>query len=56
MKFGITLALAHSSLWPELTRRADELGYESAWLPEHLVLPVQMAPPLLDQAVRTALV
>jgi len=42
MKFGITLALAHSSLWPELTRRADELGYESAWLPEHLVLPVQM--------------
>ena len=42
MKFGITLALAHSSLWPELTRRADELGYESVWLPEHLVLPVQM--------------
>ncbi len=43
MKFGITLALAHSSLWPKLTRRADELGYESVWLPEHLVLPVQMA-------------
>jgi probable F420-dependent oxidoreductase len=43
MKFGITLARAHSSLWPKLTRRADELGFESVWLPEHLVLPVKMA-------------
>ena len=43
MKFGITLARAHWSLWPELTRRGDELGFESVWLPEHLVLPVTMA-------------
>jgi probable F420-dependent oxidoreductase len=43
MKFGITLALAHPSLWPKLTQHADELGFESVWLPEHLVLPVQMA-------------
>ncbi|WAC90153.1 LLM class F420-dependent oxidoreductase [Mycobacterium sp. Aquia_213] len=43
MKFGITLARANSSLWPELTQRADNLGFESVWIPEHLVLPVQMA-------------
>ena len=28
MKFGISLARAHSSLWPKLTQRADELGFE----------------------------
>ncbi|WP_428343154.1 LLM class F420-dependent oxidoreductase [Mycobacterium sp.] len=43
MKFGITLARAHPSLWPKLTQRADDLGFESVWLPEHLVLPVKMA-------------
>ena len=43
MKFGITLARAHPSLWPKLARRADELGFESVWMPEHLVLPVKMA-------------
>lgn len=43
MKFGITLALAHPSSWPKLTQRADELAFESVWLPEHLVLPVKMA-------------
>jgi probable F420-dependent oxidoreductase len=43
VKFGITLGTANSSIWPELTRRADELGYESVWIPEHLVLPVRMS-------------
>jgi probable F420-dependent oxidoreductase len=43
MKFGISLARSHPSLWPKLTQRADELGYESVWIPEHLVLPVAMA-------------
>jgi probable F420-dependent oxidoreductase len=43
MKFGISLALAHPSLWPKLTQCADELGFESVWIPEHLVLPVKMA-------------
>ena len=28
MKFGISLGRTHSSLWPKLTRRADELGFE----------------------------
>jgi probable F420-dependent oxidoreductase len=43
MKFGISLARAHPSLWSKLTQRADELGFESVWIPEHLVLPVKMA-------------
>lgn len=43
MKFGISLAQANPAIWPKLTRRADELGFESVWIPEHLVLPVQMA-------------
>jgi len=43
MKFGIPLARAHPSLWPDLTKRAEALGFESVWLPEHLVLPVAMS-------------
>lgn len=30
-------------LWAEVAEVADRLGYESVWLPEHLVLPVDMA-------------
>ncbi|HWF21880.1 MAG TPA: TIGR03619 family F420-dependent LLM class oxidoreductase, partial [Acidimicrobiales bacterium] len=30
------------ALWAELTREADRLGYESVWMPEHLVIPVGM--------------
>lgn len=33
----------HPGLWKELTIRAEELGYESVWLPEHLVLPANMS-------------
>ena len=43
MKFGIPLGGVHPGLWPELTRRAEELGFESVWLPEHLVLPAAMS-------------
>jgi probable F420-dependent oxidoreductase len=43
MKFGVALARAHPALWPDLAVRAEELGFESVWIPEHLVLPVVMA-------------
>ncbi|MGH3958194.1 TIGR03619 family F420-dependent LLM class oxidoreductase [Mycobacterium sp.] len=43
MKFGIPLARAHPGLWPDLTKRAEGLGFESVWLPEHLVLPTAMS-------------
>jgi probable F420-dependent oxidoreductase len=29
--------------WAELTIAAEEAGFESVWLPEHLIMPVQMS-------------
>jgi len=43
VKFGITLARANPGIWSTLTRRADELGFESVWIPEHLVLPANIS-------------
>lgn len=42
MKIGISLGTVRPSIWPELTRLADSLGYESVWMPEHLVIPMAM--------------
>ena len=42
MKIGISLGQLNPSLWAEATREADRLGYESVWMPEHLVIPVAM--------------
>jgi probable F420-dependent oxidoreductase len=42
MKIGITLAALRPSLWTEATLLADELGFESVWMPEHLVMPVEL--------------
>jgi probable F420-dependent oxidoreductase len=42
MKFGIALGGVRSRLWTAVTEEADRLGYESVWMPEHLVLPVDM--------------
>lgn len=39
MRFGVDLGRCNPARWPELVRAADELGYESVWLPEHLILP-----------------
>ena len=43
MKFGIALAALNPARWEEVTVEADRLGYDSVWMAEHLVLPVQMA-------------
>ena len=40
MKIGISLAMLRPALWTEVTVEADRLGYESVWMPEHLVIPV----------------
>lgn len=43
MKFGLSLARANPGIWSALTRRAEELGFESVWIPEHLVLPTHIS-------------
>lgn len=43
MKFGIALGTMHPGMFAEASEAADELGFESVWLPEHLVLPTAMA-------------
>jgi probable F420-dependent oxidoreductase len=40
MKIGIALGTVRPERWAEVSCEADRLGYESVWLPEHLVLPV----------------
>lgn len=43
MKIGISLGMLRPALWAEATRESDRLGFESVWMPEHLVLPVHGA-------------
>ena len=41
MDIGISARVSSNSLDPaELAKRAEELGFESFWLPEHAILPV----------------
>lgn len=39
MKFAISLGMLNPRVWPDVTQEADRLGYDSVWLPEHLVFP-----------------
>ena len=43
MKIGVTFARLRPALWVETAELCDELGFESIWLPEHLVLPVHQS-------------
>ena len=42
MKFGLHLQVGPKR-WAELTREAERAGFESVWMPEHLIMPVQMS-------------
>lgn len=42
MKFGMTFGQLHPKYFHAAALEADRLGFESAWLPEHLVFPVEM--------------
>jgi probable F420-dependent oxidoreductase len=42
VKLAISLGMLNPSLWVPVTEEADRLGFESVWLPEHLVIPVAM--------------
>ena len=43
MKFGIALGALNPHFHLDAADAAEALGYESVWLPEHLVLPVHMS-------------
>jgi len=43
MKLAISLGMLHPRAFREVTEAADRLGFESVWLPEHLVFPVDMS-------------
>ncbi len=43
MKFGIALGRVNPAFFEDVVRTADELGYESIWLPEHLVFTSAMS-------------
>lgn len=43
MEFGIALGALRPDLFEEATLEAERLGFESVWLPEHLVFPEQMS-------------
>ena len=42
MKLGIALGRLHPDLHVDVTLLAEELGFESVWMPEHLVFPIDM--------------
>jgi len=42
VKFALSLGVLNPSGWVAVTEEADRLGFDSVWIPEHLVLPVDM--------------
>ena len=42
VKFALSLGVLNPSAWVMVTEEADRLGFDSVWMPEHLVLPVAM--------------
>lgn len=42
MRFGITLGQLNPSAFVDATVAADQLGYESVWMAEHLVFPLRI--------------
>lgn len=43
MKYGVPLGLLHPAAWKDVAVAADELGFESVWLPEHLVFATDLS-------------
>ena len=42
MKYAVTFGRLNPAFWLDAAVSADELGFESIWLPEHLVFPLEM--------------
>lgn len=47
MQVGITFGQLNPKAWDEAAVAADQLGYESLWLPEHLVFPLEISGQLI---------
>lgn len=47
MKLGLTFGQLNPAAWQDVAVAADELGYESLWLPEHLVFPLEISGQLI---------
>jgi len=46
MDVGLLLiATAHTGDLPALARRAEEVGFESLWIPDHPVIPIKITTP-----------
>ncbi len=45
MKIGLTSYDVHAREFQELATAADEAGFDSLWLGEHVVLPIGYRPP-----------
>ena len=43
MQFGVALGAANPAFFPAIVAAAEELGYESVWLPEHLIFTHRMS-------------
>jgi probable F420-dependent oxidoreductase len=41
-RLAISLGMLNPSAWADVTEEADRLGFESVWVPEHLVLPITL--------------
>ena len=39
MKFGFSLSGLSPRYYPELAQEAERAGFESVWIPDHLVFP-----------------
>jgi probable F420-dependent oxidoreductase len=41
MKYGVHLGAVNPGLWSAVTEEADRLGFDSVWVPEHLIVPLK---------------
>jgi len=43
MRFGVLLGRMHPAVWRDAVTLADDLGYESVWIADHLALPLRIS-------------
>src|SRR5579863_4422840 len=41
MDFGLHLGTVNPRLWADVAEAGDRLGFESVWVPEHLIVPIE---------------